>query len=1006
MSKTFWVKSFLSGLGLLSPKRRSSVWQKQARQTQELQTLESRLLMSAVSLTADPADVRLQGLQTLPTGSATPASPFVPAEDLYDEGAGAVWGGLMDPLGGLPSRPLGAPLPSGGISGLGESEGDPGGDVDGSSIVGNGFCGVVDDGGTGGGDTGGSSVGGGTVGGGTGGLPQEELELTAIDVEALEGPYSVSKLDEAAVVIRRVGLAPNRPVNARLRLTGTAVYLADYRLSHGDKPLNLSREGDVQYATFVLPAGVSTAVIRLNTLMDIDWEKPEKVNLELVASLDGSSKPGGLVKAEITITDATADLQMSSMHSKGALLQSPAEDRLGSMLRVNNDYDNGREIPDNVWYATQGRAFLDAEDDVMRLKLTSHMNRKHDFIFDDLPQWFQLQYNAAAMRIYKRPAANATGGWILISPDTRLYLEDGQSWEFAVEGLAASHGQIGVSWHADTMRYPAPTFDQTLATVWNVDLDVDSDNTNGINAPDRSNWEEYIEDHTHGIGKLLFVPQGLPAPNLPPTLTAGAFSVAPEVNGFERGVRFDYPGPRGESGYIQLWSKPANVPGGLIYKPVEQGGHMITSGHVYSGAQLNSITGLWIQPIVAQRSFNTLAGVEQKRPDDRIRMTASVRTAPDLPWMPLSTDEVRYVVNDSNDTFYPNLQFDRPRYWDRNDIMSGVVLRDALISEAVYDVKDLPQFGQQLLNEQQLWELGLPSNVVFTLISMLENPKRIGLQAAIYRDFLSPQGSGYVLSFSGTQMDPSDLIADVLQGLGLDESDWLEYAGVLKQYPTAMKIGYEFGRAIRDLGMSPRTTGHSLGGGLASAASIAANKSEMPANTFNAAGLHVNTVTYRDSKGKLLHGVPFTDGALAQYRIEQGNTGRIKAFFVEYDALTYLQSNLPTLPFIGDIPRAAGMPIKLIGPANSIIKVSEQSILKNMKEFPKPESGTNLLAWVVRYNKWLSEFVVTNSAFFSRAINLHKMRSVLYGLLVQRELSGGVYKSRKFDIFGYSTVEE
>ncbi|MFM7057029.1 MAG: hypothetical protein ACKO2P_08930 [Planctomycetota bacterium] len=188
MSKTFWVKSFLSGLGLLSPKRRSSVWQKQARQTQELQTLESRLLMSAVSLTADPADTDAQTLQILPTGSAVSSSPFVPSEDLYDEGAGAVWGGLMEPLGDI--RPLGfSPAPLGsGMAGVGESEEDPGADVDGNTLWGNGFCGVINNGGDTGGDTGGSSVGGGTVGGGDGSLPQEELELLAVDVRRWRGP--------------------------------------------------------------------------------------------------------------------------------------------------------------------------------------------------------------------------------------------------------------------------------------------------------------------------------------------------------------------------------------------------------------------------------------------------------------------------------------------------------------------------------------------------------------------------------------------------------------------------------------------------------------------------------------------------------------------------------------------------------------------------------------------------------------------------------------------------
>jgi hypothetical protein len=324
----------------------------------------------------------------------------------------------------------------------------------------------------------------------------------------------------------------------------------------------------------------------------------------------------------------------------------------------------------------------------------------------------------------------------------------------------------------------------------------------------------------------------------------------------------------------------------------------------------------------------------------------------------------------------------------------------------VYDVKDLPKFGQQLLNEQQLWDLGLPSKVVLALKSFLDDPQKMGLQAAIYRDFLSPQGTGFVLAFAGTQRDPSDVVNDILQGVGSDGPDWLKYVGILKQYPAAMRVGYEFGIALRDLGMTPRTTGHSLGGGLASAASIAANKSAMPANTFNAAGLHLNTVTYRDNNGYLIPGVPKYDGAIDQFKIEQGNTGRIKAFYVEFDALTYLQNNLPAIPFIGAIPRAAGMPIKLIGALNSSMKAREQGILSAMNDFPTNLDGLKFLAWLNKYKFWLKEMYETNGSFFSDAASLHRMRSVIYGLLVERNLVNGVYRGRKIDLFGYNGSED
>jgi hypothetical protein len=337
--------------------------------------------------------------------------------------------------------------------------------------------------------------------------------------------------------------------------------------------------------------------------------------------------------------------------------------------------------------------------------------------------------------------------------------------------------------------------------------------------------------------------------------------------------------------------------------------------------------------------------------------------------------------------------------------MSGVVLRDALISEAVYDVKDLPQFGQQLLNEQQLWELGLPAEVVFALVAS-QSPNATGLRAGIYRDYLSANGSGYVLAFAGTTLQVQDILTDLIQAAGLEGNEYLTHSGIASQYVPAMKFGYHFAEILRGAALQPRTTGHSLGGGLASAASIAANRSVLPANTFNAAGLHRNTICYRDEKGMLNKNLPAYDGAFNQFRIEQGNAGNIKAFHTEFDLLNYLQNNLPALDVLGELPRAIGMPIKLEGHLAESLRKKEPAIRRSIESMPVRRFTESFLHWSERFAQWVAATLLSDPAFFAAAADMHTMRNVLYGLMVERTAADGTPRSRKFDIFGYDRDED
>jgi len=104
-----------------------------------------------------------------------------------------------------------------------------------------------------------------------------------------------------------------------------------------------------------------------------------------------------------------------------------------------------------------------------------------------------------------------------------------------------------------------------------------------------------------------------------------------------------------------------------------------------------------------------------------------------------------------------------------------------------------------------------------------DNPS--GLRAQLYQN---TQTSAYVLAYKGTiPPHPGDLKTDALQGLGYETA----------QYDEAINIAL---LAKQQYGSNLSFTGHSLGGGLAAAASLVTH---LPATTFNPAGVHINTVS-------------------------------------------------------------------------------------------------------------------------------------------------------------------
>lgn len=139
-------------------------------------------------------------------------------------------------------------------------------------------------------------------------------------------------------------------------------------------------------------------------------------------------------------------------------------------------------------------------------------------------------------------------------------------------------------------------------------------------------------------------------------------------------------------------------------------------------------------------------------------------------------------------------------------------------------------------------------------------PGQSGATTSIYRD----DHGNYVLAFAGTD-DFSDVQTDIMNAAGLPT--------VYYQYATevAQKVQQALGPEADNLVI----TGHSMGGGMATVASIATGA---PAVTYNAAGPGVSAVSYAADQA----------GITPKEAKAAADAGNIRAYHVEGDAVTSL----------------------------------------------------------------------------------------------------------------------
>lgn len=202
----------------------------------------------------------------------------------------------------------------------------------------------------------------------------------------------------------------------------------------------------------------------------------------------------------------------------------------------------------------------------------------------------------------------------------------------------------------------------------------------------------------------------------------------------------------------------------------------------------------------------------------------------------------------------------------------------AMLASASYCDPDAPlPEGYERATDQDLQALGLLDADGNSLLTLEGHPD-FNAEAFVKND------GSYVIGFQGTNMKSvSDWGANFRQGLGLETA----------YYKQAETIGRLAGISQPD---NVSFVGHSLGGGLASAASGA---SGLPAQTFNSAGLSNGT----------LSGLDYADQSL------------VNATYVVGDVLSGLQDRVPGMKEAFGIRRA-------VEPAEG---VSSMPIVRNVK---------------------------------------------------------------------------
>lgn len=553
-----------------------------------------------------------------------------------------------------------------------------------------------------------------------------------------------------------------------------------------------------------------------------------------------------------------------------------------------------------------------------------------------------------------------------------------------VEGIADGQSSITLSWLSNIpypiVHYPgcnppiAPIPGGSITvTVWSIDLDIDSDNDNGFGSPESDQWEEYLEDSQYGIGKMVF-PNAIEFTPVRLKLPTGLDPSSATIR-----IRLDASGSR--TGQTMIWNTSKNDPnrvdGWLLpSSPKPYLGNKIAVGKAYSLDQLNysrssgEIT-LYLEALTVKYGNGTKVLVDDVGKDIDVLLASIVGLEVEN-----MNDSVQWK-NVSPGDFYPVLN-------DRHEI------RNAIVADAVYGPNDARAFAMKLMSQQEVEslltpfipsflstdDLNLILKALFNKPSSPPQPPILALKAGLYMDHAGKNGPSYVLAFAGTELhDAQDILTNLAQFLEPGDTS----------YFYALHIGGYLGKTPIPL----MTTGHSLGGGLASAASIAGTTTRgvpIPSTIYNGAGLQLHTLM-DPSKSPATEYFP---GSIAAFNSP--------SFIVNYtvwqnahsngssdapDVLTLLQTSIPLLP----VARGLGVKGEGLYELNRDETLFLHYIARQLAIwYPDRESMLNIDFYSKAYDAFLAYALkilleVDHIAVLAKIGESHRMPSVFYSLM-------------------------